>query len=36
MAERGIGAVNELIALMRTKALLRRLEGRRRRIANDR
>ncbi len=35
MAERGIGAVNELIALMRTKALLRRLEGRRR-VANDR
>ncbi len=35
MAERGIGAVNELIGLMRTKALLRRLEGRRR-VANDR
>ena len=35
MAERGIGAVNELIALMRTKALLRRLESRRR-VANDR
>ena len=35
MAERGIGAVNELIGLMRTKALLRRLEARRR-VANDR
>ncbi len=35
MAERGIGAVNELIGLMRTKALLRRLEFRRR-VANDR
>lgn len=35
MAERGIGAVNELIGLMRTKALLRRLESRRR-VANDR
>lgn len=35
MAERGIGAVNELIGLMRTKALLRRLETRRR-VANDR
>ena len=34
MAERGIGAVNELIALMRTGALLRKLEGRRR-VAND-
>lgn len=29
MAERGIGAVNELIGLMRTKALLSRLETRR-------
>ena len=35
MAERGIGAVNELIALMRTKALLRGLASRRR-VANDR
>ena len=35
MAERGIGVVNELIGLMRTKALLRRLESRRR-VANDR
>ncbi len=35
MAERGIGAVNELLGLLRTRALLRRLEGRRR-IANDR
>lgn len=34
MAERGIGAVNELIGLMRTAALLRKLEGRRR-VAND-
>ncbi len=30
MAERGIGAVNELLGLLRTKALLRRLEERRR------
>jgi DNA-binding transcriptional MerR regulator len=35
MAERGIGAVNELIALMRTKALLGRLASRRR-VAGDR
>ncbi len=35
MAERGIGAVNELIGLMRTKALLRGLANRRR-VANDR
>ncbi len=35
MAERGIGAVNELIGLMRTKALLGRLASRRR-VANDR
>lgn len=35
MAERGIGSVNDLIGLMRTKALLRRLEARRR-VANDR
>ena len=35
MAERGIGAVNELIGLMRTRALLDRLASRRR-IANDR
>lgn len=35
MAETGIGAVNELLALMRTRALLAKLE-RRRRVANDR
>lgn len=35
MAERGIGAVNELLGLMRTRALLGRLESRRR-VANDR
>ena len=35
MAERGIGAINELLALLRTRALLRRLESRRR-VANDR
>jgi DNA-binding transcriptional MerR regulator len=35
MAELGIGAVNELLALMRTRALLAKLE-RRRRVANDR
>ena len=35
MAELGIGAVNDLLALMRTRALLAKLE-RRRRVANDR
>ncbi len=35
MAELGIGAVNDLLALLRTRALLAKLE-RRRRVANDR
>ncbi|MFC3712068.1 MerR family transcriptional regulator [Sphingoaurantiacus capsulatus] len=34
MAERGISAVNEMLSLMRTREILRRLEARRR-IAND-
>ena len=34
MAERGIASINELLSLMRTRAILRKLEARRR-IAND-
>jgi DNA-binding transcriptional MerR regulator len=34
MAERGISAINELLSLMRTRAILRKLEARRR-VAND-
>lgn len=34
MAERGIASINELLSLMRTRAILQKLEGRRR-IAND-
>ena len=34
MAERGIAAINELLNLMRTRAILRKLEARRR-VAND-
>jgi DNA-binding transcriptional MerR regulator len=34
MAERGISAINELLSLMRTRSILRKLEARRR-VAND-
>ena len=34
MAERGIAAINDMLSLMRTREILRRM-GQRRRIAND-
>jgi hypothetical protein len=34
MAERGIGTINEMLSLMRTREILRQL-AQRRRIAND-